>query len=61
MHWNSFACCIFQSKAGPVLVALNPFKDLSLQANNSVGEIPHVFAVVDQALNEILRGIKQLF
>ncbi|KAI0527276.1 hypothetical protein KFK09_002875 [Dendrobium nobile] len=46
------------SKAGPVLVALNPFKDLSLQANNSVGENPHVFAVVDQALNEILRGGK---
>ncbi|XP_020593191.1 myosin-1-like isoform X2 [Phalaenopsis equestris] len=53
------------SNADPVLVALNPFKDLSIQENKSVaaclqkvGEIQHVFAVVDWAFNEILRGGK---
>lgn len=49
------------------MVALNPFIDLSLQENHSVAECQHiieenshVLALVDQAFNEILRGIKQL-
>ncbi|KAG0483885.1 hypothetical protein HPP92_011969 [Vanilla planifolia] len=64
---HTLKCRYYQDKifikAGHVLVALNPFKDLSACRSDSfaacsqkVGETPHVYAVADHAFREILRG-----
>jgi hypothetical protein len=52
-----------QSKAGPVLIALNPFKDLQIYGNNHVSsyrqqsvDTPHVYGMVDAAYNQMMRG-----
>ncbi|XP_027909793.1 myosin-2-like isoform X1 [Vigna unguiculata] len=50
------------SKAGPVLIALNPFKDLQMYGNKYVSACsqrtmnsPHVYATVDAAYNKMMR------
>ncbi|KAJ4981808.1 hypothetical protein NE237_032645 [Protea cynaroides] len=50
------------SKAGPVLVAINPFKDLQLCGDDFVTayrekltDSPHVYATADAAFNEMMR------
>ncbi|KAK2408469.1 P-loop containing nucleoside triphosphate hydrolase superfamily protein [Trifolium repens] len=50
------------SKAGPVLIALNPFKDLQIYGNNHVSsyrqqsvDTPHVYGMVDAAYNQMMR------
>ncbi|XP_010268832.1 PREDICTED: myosin-2 [Nelumbo nucifera] len=50
------------SKAGPVLVAINPFKDVQLYGNefitgyrDKVMDNPHVYAIADTAFNEMMR------
>ncbi|MED6168755.1 hypothetical protein PIB30_014444 [Stylosanthes scabra] len=50
------------SKAGPVLIALNPFKDVQIYGNEYVeayrqrsNDNPHVYAVADAAYNEMIR------
>ncbi|KAH1127570.1 hypothetical protein AAZX31_06G236400 [Glycine max] len=50
------------SKAGPILIALNPFKDLQTYGNDSVSayrqriiDSPHVYAVADTAYNKVIR------
>ncbi|KAF8413971.1 hypothetical protein HHK36_001968 [Tetracentron sinense] len=50
------------SKAGPVLVAINPFKDVQLYGNDFVTayrkkltDSPHVYAIADTAFNEMMR------
>ncbi|KAK6131574.1 hypothetical protein DH2020_034685 [Rehmannia glutinosa] len=55
---------IVYSKAGPVLVAVNPFKDVQLYGNDFVTayrqkllDSPHVYAVADTAYNEMMTGI----
>ncbi|XP_019453619.1 PREDICTED: myosin-2-like isoform X2 [Lupinus angustifolius] len=50
------------SKAGPVLIALNPFKDLSIYGTDYVSayrqkfiDAPHVYAMADAAYSDMLR------
>ncbi|XP_027353787.1 myosin-2-like isoform X2 [Abrus precatorius] len=50
------------SKAGPVLIALNPFKDLQIYGNDYVSayrqrsvDSPHVYAMADAAYNNMIR------
>ncbi|KAL7087756.1 hypothetical protein ACP275_13G088300 [Erythranthe tilingii] len=58
---------IVYSKAGPVLVAVNPFKDVQLYGNDFVTayrqnllDSPHVYALADTAYNEMMTdGINQ--
>ncbi|XP_073127821.1 myosin-2 [Henckelia pumila] len=52
---------IIYSKAGPVLVAVNPFKDVPLYGNDFVTayrqkllDSPHVYAIADTAYNEMM-------
>ncbi|KAI3466158.1 hypothetical protein Pfo_022821 [Paulownia fortunei] len=52
---------IIYSKAGPVLVAVNPFKDVHLYGNDFVTayrqrllDSPHVYATADKAYNEMM-------
>ncbi|GMH25517.1 hypothetical protein Nepgr_027360 [Nepenthes gracilis] len=55
------------SKAGPVLIAINPFKNLQIYGNNYITayrkklvDSPHVFAAADAAYNEMIRdGVNQ--
>ena len=59
-----FTCaCFLQGKAGPVLIAINPFKDVQCYGNDFVTayreklfDNPHVFAIADTAYNEMMRG-----
>ncbi|CAH8390865.1 unnamed protein product [Eruca vesicaria subsp. sativa] len=51
------------TKAGPVLVAVNPFKEVPLYGNNNIeayrkrsNESPHVYAIADTAIREMIRG-----
>lgn len=51
------------TKAGPVLVAVNPFKKVSLYGNEYIEaykrksiESPHVYAITDMAIREMVRG-----
>uniref|UniRef100_A0A1D1Z755 Unconventional myosin-Va n=1 Tax=Anthurium amnicola TaxID=1678845 RepID=A0A1D1Z755_9ARAE len=50
------------TKAGPVLVAFNPFKEVSLYGNDFIVayqqkmiDSPHVYAIADTAYNEMMR------
>lgn len=52
-----------QSKAGPILIALNPFKDVDVYGADYVSayrqkltDSPHVYALADAAYNEMMRG-----
>ena len=52
-----------KTKAGPVLIALNPFKDAQIYGDDFVtaykqkkSNNPHVFGVVDTAYDAIMRG-----
>ncbi|XP_058747335.1 myosin-2-like isoform X3 [Vicia villosa] len=49
------------SKAGPILIALNPFKDLQIYGNDYVStyrqqlvDTPHVYGMVDAAYNQMM-------
>ncbi|GAU39179.1 hypothetical protein TSUD_372790 [Trifolium subterraneum] len=53
---------LIYSKAGPVLIALNPFKDLQIYGNDYVNtyrqqlvDTPHVYGMVDAAYNQMMR------
>ncbi|KAA8523831.1 hypothetical protein F0562_010254 [Nyssa sinensis] len=53
---------IIYSKAGPVLIAINPFKDVQLYGNDFVTAYrqklfdgPHVYGIADSAYNEMMR------
>jgi len=55
--------CTIQTKAGPVLVAINPFKKVPLYGNDYIEaykrkaiESPHVYAITDTAIREMIRG-----
>ncbi|KAL0443487.1 UNVERIFIED_CONTAM: Myosin-2 [Sesamum latifolium] len=66
LHYR-FAQDTVYSKAGPVLVAVNPFKDVQLYGNDFITayrqnllDSPHVYAVADAAYNEMMtEGINQ--
>lgn len=52
-----------QTKAGPVLVAINPFKKVPLYGDAYIDaykrksmEGPHVYAIADTAMREMIRG-----
>ncbi|GJN11366.1 hypothetical protein PR202_ga29552 [Eleusine coracana subsp. coracana] len=54
---------LIYTKAGPVLIAVNPLKDVALYGNTSITQYkqkikddPHVYAVADLAFNEMLQG-----
>ncbi|XP_038892076.1 myosin-1 isoform X2 [Benincasa hispida] len=53
---------IIYTKAGPVLVAINPFKKVDLYGNDYIDaykrktiESPHVYAITDTAIREMIR------
>ncbi|KAF1866956.1 hypothetical protein Lal_00018342 [Lupinus albus] len=53
---------IIYSKAGPILIALNPFKDVRVYGNDLLSayrqrliDSPHVYAMADAAYNEMIR------
>nr|GMC51843.1 myosin-2-like isoform X1 [Ipomoea batatas] len=53
------------TKAGPVLIAVNPFKDVQVYGNEFVTayrkklmDSPHVYAIADTAYNEMMEGGK---
>ncbi|KAJ3670273.1 hypothetical protein LUZ60_010597 [Juncus effusus] len=58
---------LIYTKAGPILVAMNPFKPVPLYGNNFISayreklmDAPHVYAIADSAFNEMmLDGINQ--
>ncbi|GMH24307.1 hypothetical protein Nepgr_026150 [Nepenthes gracilis] len=62
-----FSHDMIYSKAGPVLIAINPFKDMQIYGNNYITayrqnlvDSPHVFATADAAYNEMIKdGVKQ--
>ncbi|KAL1537890.1 Myosin-2 [Salvia divinorum] len=62
IHYR-FSHDIVYSKAGPVLVAVNPFKDIQLYGDDFVNgyrqkllDSPHIYAVADKAYNEMMTG-----
>ncbi|XP_021833127.1 myosin-2 isoform X1 [Prunus avium] len=53
---------VIYSKAGPVLIAINPFKDVQIYGDDLVtayrqklADKPHVYAIADSAYNEMIR------
>eukprot|EP00268_Persea_americana_P033900 TRINITY_DN33547_c0_g1_i3.p1 TRINITY_DN33547_c0_g1~~TRINITY_DN33547_c0_g1_i3.p1 ORF type:complete len:1225 (-),score=304.05 TRINITY_DN33547_c0_g1_i3:415-4089(-) len=57
-----YACDKIYTKAGPILVAINPFKAVFLYGNDFVSayrqklkDNPHVYAIADTAFNEMMR------
>ncbi|KAK7272499.1 hypothetical protein RJT34_29126 [Clitoria ternatea] len=53
---------LIYSKAGPVLIAVNPFKDVQIYGNDYVSayrqktiDNPHVYAMADAAYNEMMK------
>ncbi|CAL5341893.1 unnamed protein product [Camellia sinensis] len=64
LHNLQYRYChdIIYSKAGPVLIAINPFKDVHCYGNDFITayreklfDNPHVFAIADTAYNEMMR------
>ena len=52
-----------QTMAGPVLLAINPFKDVSISGSDVITayrekilDSPHVYAVADAAYSHMMRG-----
>ncbi|XP_042450952.1 myosin-1-like [Zingiber officinale] len=62
-----YSCDSVYTKAGPVLVAINPFKEVPFYGKDYITaykqkltESPHVFAIADSAFNEMRRdGVNQ--
>ncbi|KAL4325128.1 hypothetical protein GQ457_11G013230 [Hibiscus cannabinus] len=62
-----YSCDMIYSKAGAMLVAVNPFKDVEIYGRDFVAaykqkatDSPHVFAVADTAYNEMMNdGVSQ--
>lgn len=64
----SYPLHLFQTKAGPVLVAVNPFKKVALYSNEYIEaykrksvESPHVYAITDMAIREMVRGTEVMY
>ncbi|KAJ6753689.1 MYOSIN-2 ISOFORM X1 [Salix purpurea] len=62
---NRYAQGRIYSKAGPVLIAVNPFKDIPIYGNETLTsykqkakDSPHVYAIADAAYNEMMRDDK---
>lgn len=58
-----FLSFFVKSKAGPVLIAVNPFKAVPIYGNKfitayrqKVMDSPHVYAIADTAYNEMMGG-----
>ncbi|CAI9088594.1 OLC1v1022970C1 [Oldenlandia corymbosa var. corymbosa] len=64
---HRFSQDIIYSKAGPVLVAINPFKDIQLYGEDVIAayrqnllDSPHVYMIADTAYNEMMNdGVNQ--
>lgn len=59
---HRFSRDIIYSKAGPVLIAINPFKAIQLYGDDSITayrqnllDSPHVYTIADTAYNEMMR------
>ncbi|KAL3503279.1 hypothetical protein ACH5RR_037728 [Cinchona calisaya] len=59
---NRFSRDIIYSKAGPVLIAINPLKDVQLCGDDSITayrqnllDSPHVYTIADTAYNAVMR------
>ena len=53
---------LLQSKVGPVLLAINPFKDVQIYGDDyvtayrdKISENPHVYATADTAYNNLMK------
>ena len=62
ISYAALALCM-QSKSGPILIALNPFKDVQIYGDDYISayrqklmDRPHVYAMADAAYNEMMRG-----
>ncbi|KAG6793885.1 hypothetical protein POTOM_003110 [Populus tomentosa] len=62
---HRYAQDLIYSKAGPVLIAVNPFKDIPIYGNETLTsykqkakDSPHVYAIADAAYNEMMRDEK---
>uniref|UniRef100_A0A1J3JFA2 Myosin-2 n=1 Tax=Noccaea caerulescens TaxID=107243 RepID=A0A1J3JFA2_NOCCA len=60
-----FSQDVIYSKAGPVLIAVNPFKNVKIYGNDFISayqkkavDAPHVYAVADAAYDEMMREEK---
>ncbi|RDY06773.1 Myosin-2, partial [Mucuna pruriens] len=61
LHFR-YAQDMIYSKAGPILIAFNPFKDVQIYGNDYISDYrqklndsPHVYAMADAAYNEMMR------
>lgn len=61
-----FCPLCLQSKAGPALIAINPFKDIQLYGNEFVTAYrqkllndPHVYSIADTAYDRMMEGYPQ--
>ncbi|KAM7484851.1 hypothetical protein LguiA_000860 [Lonicera macranthoides] len=61
LHYR-YNCDMVYTKAGPVLVAINPFKEVPLYGNDYIEaykhksiESPHVYAITDTAMRQMIR------
>ncbi|KAB5534688.1 hypothetical protein DKX38_017774 [Salix brachista] len=62
---HRYAQDLIYSKAGPVLIAVNPFKEIPIYGNETLTsykqkakDSPHVYAIADAAYNEMMRDEK---
>nr|TKS18183.1 hypothetical protein D5086_0000006660 [Populus alba] len=62
---HRYAQDLVYSKAGPVLIAVNPFKEIPIYGNEiltsykqKAKDSPHVYAIADAAYNEMMRDEK---
>ncbi|KAG5235563.1 Myosin-2 heavy chain [Salix suchowensis] len=62
---HRYAQDLIYSKAGPVLIAVNPFKEIPIYGNEiltsykqKAKDSPHVYAIADAAYNEMMRDEK---
>eukprot|EP01018_Ginkgo_biloba_P030759 Gb_31402 [translate_table: standard] len=60
---NRYAQDVIYTKAGPILIAINPYKDLSVHGNDFLHayrrkdkDIPHVYSMANGAFDAMMRG-----
>ncbi|KAM7487926.1 hypothetical protein LguiB_025410 [Lonicera macranthoides] len=66
LHYR-YNCDMVYTKAGPVLVAINPFKEVPLYGNDYIEaykhksiESPHVYAITDTAMRQMIRELSNV-
>lgn len=63
IHHNLFILHVKQTMVGPVLLAINPFKDVSVAGSDvimaykeKILESPHAYKIADAAYTHMMRG-----